>query len=107
MIQKELPKNLEVVTLEAWDVSTLLLRVAHQFGLDEDPGGQVLSKSCCGSRDGHGAAHLVPAPRPHGRFAASLMAFCRSRLSCYGNTCVLPGSRRPGLKNLGTLACMH
>lgn len=33
---KALPKNLEIVSLASWDDKTLLLRIGHQFGVDED-----------------------------------------------------------------------
>ncbi|CAK9083304.1 unnamed protein product [Durusdinium trenchii] len=32
-----LPKNLEVISLASWGPKTLLLRIAHQFGVGEDP----------------------------------------------------------------------
>jgi len=35
-VEKALPPNLEIVTLAPWDQKTLLLRIAHQFGLSED-----------------------------------------------------------------------
>ncbi|CAJ1393437.1 unnamed protein product [Effrenium voratum] len=35
-VEKALPPNLEIVTLAPWDQKTLLLRIAHQFGLSEE-----------------------------------------------------------------------
>eukprot|EP00438_Fugacium_kawagutii_P014619 Skav210590 [mRNA] locus=scaffold3272:261960:281327:+ [translate_table: standard] len=33
---KALPENLEILTLASWDEKTVLLRIGHQFGVDED-----------------------------------------------------------------------
>jgi len=40
-LAQPLPPNVQIITLEQWDTDRVLVRLAHQFGLDEDA---VLSK---------------------------------------------------------------